>query len=205
MGSGDGGRRLLVVEDNRLMQRMMRELFEGVGYQVMVARNGSEALQELEPHAPEVIISDIIMPVMDGWEFCEKVRSNPATAEIPFLFVTTAREVPDRIRGLRMGADDYITKPFSEGELLARVERMLAKVERLRTLEAQVPTIPASSGRTVALEDLRVPRELIDQVRSYLDERRLLTTMLIVSEPEYHWASVEAVVRRHARFSSRFG
>ncbi|TDI14178.1 MAG: response regulator, partial [Acidobacteria bacterium] len=122
MASGDGGRRLLVVEDSQLMQRMMRELFEGVGYQVVVARNGHEALQELEPHAPEVIISDIIMPVMDGWEFCEKVRSNPATADIPFLFVTASREVPDRVRGLRMGADDYITKPFSEEELLARVE-----------------------------------------------------------------------------------
>jgi len=149
MASGDGGRRLLVVEDSQLMQRMMRELFEGVGYQVVVARNGHEALQELEPHAPEVIISDIIMPVMDGWEFCEKVRSNPATADIPFLFVTASREVPDRIRGLRMGADDYITKPFSEEELLARVERILAKMERLRMLEALGGT--ALSGHTSQL------------------------------------------------------
>ncbi len=154
MAGGDRGRRLLVVEDNQLMQRMMRELFEGEGYRVVVARNGREALQEFEPHAPEVIISDIIMPVMDGWEFCEKVRSNPATAEIPFLFVTTAREVPDRIRGLRMGADDYITKPFSEGELLARVERILAKVERLRTLEAQGGTTLTGHTSHLPLTDL---------------------------------------------------
>ncbi len=149
MAGGDGGRRLLGVEDNQLMQRMMRELFEGEGYEVVVARNGREALQEFEPHAPEVIISDIIMPVMDGWEFCEKVRSNPATADIPFLFVTASREVPDRVRGLRMGADDYITKPFSEEELLARVERILAKMERLRMLEALGGT--ALSGHTSQL------------------------------------------------------
>jgi len=136
VAGGEGGRRLLVVEDSRLAQRMMREFFEGVGFRVAVAGNGREALEEFKPHLPEVIISDIIMPVMDGWEFCEKVRSNPATADIPFLFVSAARKVPDRVRGLRMGADDYITKPFSQEELLARVERILAKVERLRMLEA---------------------------------------------------------------------
>jgi CheY-like chemotaxis protein len=136
MGGRDGGRRLLVVEDSLLVQRMMREFFESMGYRVTVAGNGREALKEFEGQQPEVIISDIIMPVMDGWEFCEKVRSDPSTADIPFLFVTSAREVPDRVRGLRMGADDYITKPFSREELLARVERILAKVERLRALEA---------------------------------------------------------------------
>lgn len=152
--SGGEGRRLLVVEDSRLAQRMMREFFEGVGYQVVVAGNGREALQEFEPRPPEVIISDIIMPVMDGWEFCEKVRSNPATADIPFLFVSAVREVPHRVRGLRMGADDYITKPFSQEELLARVERILAKVDRLHMLEALGGTALTGHTSHLPLTDL---------------------------------------------------
>jgi CheY-like chemotaxis protein len=133
---------------------MIREFFEGVGYQVEVAGNGREALQELHPDPPEVIISDIVMPVMDGWELCEKVRADPATADIPFLFVTAVREVPDRVRGLRLGADDYITKPFSQEELLARVERILAKAERLRALEANGGTALTGHTSQLSITDL---------------------------------------------------
>jgi CheY-like chemotaxis protein len=131
-----GPTRLLLVDDSLLVQRMVREYFEPAGYEVLTAGNGQEALERVRERAPDVIIADIIMPVMDGWEFCEAIRREPATADIPFLFLTAVREVPKRIQGLRMGADDYVTKPFSREELLARVEVCLAKLERLRRLQA---------------------------------------------------------------------
>jgi DNA-binding response OmpR family regulator len=140
---------VLVVDDSLLVQRMIRECFEPAGYDVRLATNGLEALTEMRAMRPDVIISDIIMPVMDGWEFCEKVRKNPETADIPFLFLTAVQEIPERIRGLRMGADDYITKPFAREELLARVERILARMERLQKLDLQSGT--ALSGHTIHL------------------------------------------------------
>jgi CheY-like chemotaxis protein len=124
--------RILLVDDSVLVQRMVREYFEPAGYDVVTAGNGQEAMEAVREQVPQVIISDIIMPVMDGWEFCEAIRSDPKTGGIPFLFLTAVREVPKRIQGLRMGADDYITKPFSREELMARVEVCLAKMERIR-------------------------------------------------------------------------
>ena len=136
MGENDKPR-VLLVDDSLLVQRMIREYFEPAGYDVTVAGNGQEALAAVKESRPDVIISDIIMPVMDGWEFCEQIRSQKETSDIPFLFLTAVREVPKRIQGLRMGADDYVTKPFSREELLARVEVALAKMERLRVLQSE--------------------------------------------------------------------
>lgn len=132
MSERESTTRILLVDDSVLVQRMVREYFEPAGYEVLTAGNGQEAMDLVQQREPQLIISDIIMPVMDGWEFCEAIRSNPDTSEIPFLFLTAVREVPKRIQGLRMGADDYITKPFSREELLARVEVCLAKMERMR-------------------------------------------------------------------------
>jgi CheY-like chemotaxis protein len=143
-----------VVEDSLVTQRMLREFFESVGYEVDVAANGRDALQAVEAHPPRVILADIVMPVMDGWELCERLRAEPATADIPFLFLTAVREAPQRVLGLRLGADDYITKPFSREEVLARVERILARQERLRGLDAGGTTPLTGHTSQVPLADL---------------------------------------------------
>ena len=146
--------RILAVDDSLLIQRMIREFFEPAGYEVLVASNGQEGLDLAREHRPDVIISDIIMPVMDGWEFCELIRSDPTTTEIPFLFLTAVREAPKRIRGLRMGADDYLTKPFSREELLARVEVSFAKVERMRALKAAGTSVLSGHTSHLSISDL---------------------------------------------------
>ncbi len=123
---------ILAVDDSQLILEMVKDYLTEARYKVVTAGNGKEGLKVLEQIKPDVIISDIIMPVMDGWQFCEAIRKNPDTTSIPFLFLTSEREVPKRIRGLKLGADDYLTKPFSRGELLARVTRIVEKLSRVR-------------------------------------------------------------------------
>jgi len=128
-------RTLLVVDDNRLITEMVRDFFTPHGYKVLVARNGAEGVEQLRHLVPDVIVADVQMPVMDGWEFCERVREDPATAEVPFVFLTIEGELPQRLRGFHLGADDYVVKPFEIEELHVRVERILER--RSAMLEAR--------------------------------------------------------------------
>jgi DNA-binding response OmpR family regulator len=119
-------RRMLVVDDNRLILTMVRDFFEPHGYDVEALEDPRQALGRLEQGAsPDVIVADILMPEMDGWQFYEEVRKRPGTAQTPFVFLSTETDLPQRLRGLRLGADDYVTKPFAVEELHARIEKIL--------------------------------------------------------------------------------
>jgi CheY-like chemotaxis protein len=123
---------VLAVDDSPLILEMVKDYLSGGRFTVITARNGREGLDILNEIKPEMIISDIVMPEMDGWAFCEAIRKNSMTTDIPFLFLTGERDVPTRVRGLKLGADDYLTKPFSRDELLARVGRIADKVVSVR-------------------------------------------------------------------------
>ena len=118
-------RRLLAVDDNRLILQVIDDFFTPQGWDALCVTSAREALASLEDETPDAIVSDILMPGMDGWEFLEAVRRRSATAAVPFLFLTIEAELPHRLRGLQLGADDYITKPFAVEELHARIERLL--------------------------------------------------------------------------------
>lgn len=127
--------KLLIVDDSVVVLSMLKDKFVEEGYRVFLARNGVEGLQIALREKPDVIISDVEMPEMDGWEFCEHVRALPEITNIPFIFLTQFKDVPMKIRGLRLGADDYITKPFSREELAARVD---AIVKKKREMEGKI-------------------------------------------------------------------
>ncbi|HJQ96908.1 MAG TPA: response regulator [Candidatus Polarisedimenticolaceae bacterium] len=134
MRAGGGSRRrLLAVDDNRLILRVIEDFFVPHAWDVTVCDDARIALDSLQGYLPDAIVSDILMPGMDGWELFEEVRRHPAGSEIPFIFLTVEGELPQRLRGLHLGADDYVTKPFAVEELHARVERL---VERRGALEA---------------------------------------------------------------------
>jgi CheY-like chemotaxis protein len=146
---------ILAVDDSALILEMLKDyLSEGGRYKVVAATNGEEGMRVLEQIKPDVIISDIIMPVMDGWKFCESIRKNPDTTSIPFLFLTGEKDVPKRIRGLKLGADDYLTKPFSRDELVSRVSRMLEKVSRVRRDMSQRRAALAGHTSHLGMADL---------------------------------------------------
>lgn len=123
---------ILVVEDDIAMRDGVCEILELAGYTVSVASNGKEALKLLEKTTPQLIVSDIMMPEMDGYHFYERVREDDQWLAVPFIFLTAKGEPADVLRGKSMGVDDYLTKPFEAQELLVAVK---SKLERMRQLQ----------------------------------------------------------------------
>lgn len=125
--------KLLLVDDDPNLILLVRDYLEFRGFDVVTAESGQEGLDRLANDIPDMIICDIMMPQMDGYAFVEKVRENPKTGWIPFLFLSAKSQSGDRVKGLTEGADVYMTKPFEPEELVAQVEAALKQLERLRT------------------------------------------------------------------------
>jgi signal transduction histidine kinase len=125
---------ILVVEDNLTMLEGIRDLLEMSGYRVKVAVNGQDALTFIDEERPDLIISDIMMPMVDGYQFHAKVRERADLFRVPFIFLTARGEQADIRRGKAMGVDDYITKPFDEEDLLIAVRAKLSRWGDLRRL-----------------------------------------------------------------------
>jgi two-component system sensor histidine kinase/response regulator len=132
---------ILVVEDEKAILEIITFFLEDEGYQVLQALNGEAALVLLEEAKPGLIISDIRMPGMDGFALCEEVRANPDFGQLPFIFLTGRDERADVRRGMGLGADDYLTKPFEPEELLSAVQVRLA-----RAAETKAAIVRAGSG-----------------------------------------------------------
>lgn len=127
------GERVLVVEDEQILREAIRDVLEGGGYTVATAGHGKEALESIEQQEPDVILCDILMPQMDGYEFMARVRSRPEWVSIPVIYVTAKGEQADVRMGRQVGADDYLIKPFEEQDLLVAVR---ARIDRRAELEA---------------------------------------------------------------------
>ncbi|MBI3242131.1 MAG: response regulator [Chloroflexi bacterium] len=121
--------RILIVEDDETLVASLREWLEIVGYQVITALNGRTALGLLEYSRPDIILSDITMPEMDGYEFLEAVRSQPQFATIPFMFLTGRSQRQDAVVGRGLGADDYITKPCELDDLLVAIRGKIKRAQ----------------------------------------------------------------------------
>ncbi len=115
---------VLVVEDEGDVRRLVRVLLERAGHTVVEAANGLEAISVLEADAPDLVVLDVAMPELDGWQTLERIRD---LSDVPVLMLTARAGELDKVRGLRAGADDYVTKPFGRQELLARVEALLRR------------------------------------------------------------------------------
>lgn len=116
---------ILIVEDSLTQAVYLQDFLEKNGCEVTAAQNGTEALEALRTIRPDIIISDIVMPEMDGYEFCRRVKSDKNMADIPVILVTQLSEPEDILRGLECGADNFITKPYEENFLLARIQYIL--------------------------------------------------------------------------------
>ncbi|MFQ5610721.1 MAG: response regulator [Anaerolineae bacterium] len=119
--------RILVVEDDHDLARMLRIYFDSQGYEVIVSALGREALEVCRKKLPNIIVLDINLPDMDGFEVCRKLRGNLRTSHIPIIFLTQRDERVDKIAGLELGADDYVTKPFDIEELKLRVQSAMRR------------------------------------------------------------------------------
>jgi DNA-binding NarL/FixJ family response regulator len=137
-------KRLLVVDDEPNLLRAVAACLKAEDYEVSTARSGHEALMQLANSVPDLIISDIRMPGMDGYKLARQLRGSPRTALVPIVFLTAKDETADRIEGFRVGVDAYLTKPFEPEELIAVVNAILQRVERTHSHIARL----VSSGNT---------------------------------------------------------
>ena len=154
------GKQILIVDDDQEIRELLQEYLVRAGFDVLVAANGTDMYQHLQNEYPDLIILDIMMPGDDGFQLCQQVRRN---SQIPIIMLTAASDEADRVIGLELGADDYIAKPFSPRELMARIKALLRRagnqvpLVRLGRLEFDTTTRMASvGGQPLAL----TPREL---------------------------------------------
>ena len=121
---------VLIVEDDKHIAELLQMYLEKEGYAVTVAHDGGQGLTKFRAIQPDLVLLDVMMPVMDGWSVCKAIRGESQT---PIIMLTAKSETEDKIAGLKSGADDYITKPFEMQEVLARIEAVLRRSDRAAT------------------------------------------------------------------------
>jgi DNA-binding response OmpR family regulator len=139
--------RVLVVEDDPDIAQLVSHYLEKAGFAAEILANGRDALAAIAARPPDVLVLDLMLPQVDGLEICRVVRGNAATAAIPIIMLTARAEESDRIVGLEIGADDYLAKPFSPNELVARVRALVRRAHR---------AAPSASGRPVSYGSISV-------------------------------------------------
>jgi DNA-binding response OmpR family regulator len=122
--------RILIVEDDRDIAALVERYLSRAGYATEVATSGRDVVESVSRRPPAAMVLDLMLPDMDGLTICRALRAQPATAELPIIVLTARNEEADRVIGLELGADDYITKPFSPRELVARVKAVLRRSHR---------------------------------------------------------------------------
>ena len=140
----DKGTKMVVVDDEPNVLRMVSYALEVEGYVVVVATNGVEALNKVQTEAPDLIILDDMMPQMGGVEVCEHLRKQQETIDLPIIMLSAKTQVSDKVRGFEAGADEYITKPISREELIARVKALLMRYQHIRR------SLPKKLGKVLA-------------------------------------------------------
>src|SRR5712691_2163543 len=133
---------ILTADDDPQLLRLMTRNLQFEGYEVLAASDGQQALEQIESEMPDLVLLDVMMPKMDGFSVCRKVRE---FSSVPIIIVTARGQDQDKVRGLDLGADDYLTKPFSVEELLARVRAVLRRsefstIEHIQGLQATTAT-----------------------------------------------------------------
>jgi twitching motility two-component system response regulator PilH len=118
---------VLIVDDSQTLRQMLSEILQSSGLVVVEAINGVEAKEKIQSKAPDLVITDLIMPLMNGYELCRWIKTEPTTQGIPVLMCSTKSEEFDRYWGMKQGADAYITKPFHPKDLVTAVRQLLAK------------------------------------------------------------------------------
>ncbi len=172
---------ILIVDDEPDAIELIRFNLKAAGYDVLTAEDGEEALRKARQHIPDLIVLDLMLPEVDGLEVCKILRRDPATAATPILMLTAKAAEIDRVLGLELGADDYVTKPFSPRELVLRVKALLRRHQ----------TEPAAEQIRVGDLLIDVPRHLV----SYKDEPIKLTAT--------EFKLVRVLAERRGRVQSR--
>jgi len=124
-------KRILIIEDDRSTVRLMEYTLQQAGYEVIVASDGFEGLRSALSESPDLVILDIMLPGLDGYEVCHRLRQKSETASLPILIISAKARQDDKDVGFKMGADDYLTKPVDPSEIMAKVEALLVGASKI--------------------------------------------------------------------------
>jgi class 3 adenylate cyclase len=167
---------IVVADDRPESVQLVRDLLEMEGYRIVAAYDGQEALDRIRQHLPDLVLLDLNMPVLNGYEVCQQLKADPITADIPVLMLTAWAEPDQRVRGLQLGAEDYLAKPFDYRELMARIKTRLRAKQETDRLRAAQRTIRETFERYVSARV--VERLLADPTRVRLGGRQQMVTIL---------------------------
>nr|HDN00151.1 diguanylate cyclase [Deltaproteobacteria bacterium] len=143
--------KILVVDDSRLISHVAKTILTQRGHEIILAQDGLEGLEAAKSQQPDLILLDLIMPVMDGYQMCQNLKEEDSTKEIPVIMLTSKAEPVDKVKGLELGALDYVTKPFDESELVTRVNiqlRLRQLYEALQKKNRQLQNLANRDGLT---------------------------------------------------------
>jgi DNA-binding response OmpR family regulator len=154
------GQRILVVDDEPKIVGIVAAYLQRDGYRVSRAEDGRTALDAARADVPDLVVLDLMLPGVSGWDVCRELRRNPRTARVPIIMLTARDEIADRVVGLELGADDYVVKPFDPKELVARVHAVLRRVN-----DTPVDGAPAA-GRAFQRGDLAIDRDRYEARRA---------------------------------------
>jgi len=163
---------VLIVEDEREIQLFLNELLKEK-YKVIMANNGAEAIEKIKNTLPDIIITDVMMPIMDGIEFCEKIKNTDRTCHIPVVMLTAKSSILHRIEGLESGANSYIPKPFHPDHILVRVQKLLEEREMILKYLAQDTFVENIKNLEVHNDEKELLRNVIDLIRKNIENDNL--------------------------------
>lgn len=193
-GPSAAGGAVLVVDDTPTNLRLVSDVLADAGFEVAVARSGEEALARLEVYRPDVVLLDVMMPGLDGFETCRRMKASAAWADIPVIFMTALGDVESKLAGFAAGAVDYVTKPFDVREVVARARTQVT----LRRLERELVDRNAALARTNA--ELQ---EALASVRTLSGLLPICAHCKKIKDDEGSWRRVEDYVaaRTEAEFT----
>jgi DNA-binding response OmpR family regulator len=192
--------RVLIVEDEADIRDLLAFHLEREGFQTARARSGAEALRQIRASPPDLVLLDLMLPEVDGLEVCRRLRQDPHTAAVPIVMLTAKSEELDRVLGLELGADDYIVKPFSPKEVVARVRAVLRRARA----PANGSTIVAGrltidSGRHVVLvagSPVELTRREFDLLRALAEARGRVLSREFLLERVWGYAAASEIESR---------
>ncbi|MFA4835324.1 MAG: response regulator transcription factor [Dehalococcoidia bacterium] len=177
--------KVLVIDDDTSLLKLLTRALEKTGYEVSVASSGADGLKKMYTEQPDIVVLDVMMPAMDGWQVCRQIRD---LSDVPVIMLTAKGDVKDKVKGFKLGVDDYVTKPFSFAELIARAGAVLHRSGK--DSSARKPTVYSGRGIVIDIQAHRVyARE--ESIELTPTEFRLLVAL---AEARGHPVSSETLV-----------
>jgi DNA-binding NarL/FixJ family response regulator len=191
-------KKILIVDDDNILRTVLRHYLEQQGYQVEDVYSGRLALQVFERYSPDLVVSDVAMPEMDGFEFCHQLRSQPTGQLVPFIFLSAKDDIEDKIHGHHIGADDYLTKPFEMKELLAKIEGLLERSRRIHSeIVRLLQNVAATNADAINILGKETYLQGVKPIDRHLDKvKKPVPLPLTPAEERVFWEVIQGLTNK---------